>query len=408
MFENLVNQDAAKLIISDITRESFPGSVLFSGNEASGKLTAALEVARVYSCQGNPKGKWTCECPSCLQHKSLVCSNLILMGPRDCSLEISASKNTFVTAVKNNSSFLNATRYLFLRSIRKLTLRFSSILMKGEKDISKVGSLLEEINNNLELLDFPRPLPEFTELSDICDELETKSLKLEKEFLYDSIPINQIRNMEDWARIKAASGKKTIIIENADRMNNSVRNALLKILEEPPADVNFILITSKRNSILPTILSRVRNYDFKERSVNQQREVIQRVYHNEDFSGLISDYLLTYLPVPANKIKEYAKEFYSNLVKGSIPDLKEIQKNCNDFEPRIELKIFLNEISQLQKPLIKSAIGCEASAATMVALRNCWDNITVYNQTVTGAFEVLVRELNKINITHGRILCEGM
>ena len=51
-------------------------------------------------------------------------------------------------------------------------------------------------------------------------------------------------------------------------MSESVRNALLKILEEPPSDCNFILLTSKRNAILPTILSRVRTYEFKNRSLN--------------------------------------------------------------------------------------------------------------------------------------------
>ena len=45
MFENLVGQDASQYIGSDIRRGSFPGAVLFSGNSANGKLTAALEAA---------------------------------------------------------------------------------------------------------------------------------------------------------------------------------------------------------------------------------------------------------------------------------------------------------------------------------------------------------------------------
>ena len=53
--------------------------------------------------------------------------------------------------------------------------------------------------------------------------------------------------------MKSVEGKKTIIIENADRMLESVRNALLKILEEPPVDTIFILTTSQRNLVMPTI-----------------------------------------------------------------------------------------------------------------------------------------------------------
>ena len=98
MFENLVSQEAGKLLSSDIKKNSLPGALLFSGPEASGKLSAALETARILSCHQTPQGKWLCTCPSCLQHKSLVCSNLMLMGPRDCSLEISAAAKTFTAA----------------------------------------------------------------------------------------------------------------------------------------------------------------------------------------------------------------------------------------------------------------------------------------------------------------------
>ena len=99
MFENLVNQEAGKLLSADIKNNNLPGAILFSGPEASGKLTAALETARILSCHENPQGYWMCECASCLQHKALVCSNIILMGPRDCSLEISAAAKTFETII---------------------------------------------------------------------------------------------------------------------------------------------------------------------------------------------------------------------------------------------------------------------------------------------------------------------
>ena len=72
MFENLVNQEAGKQLASDIRNNRLPGAILFAGAEASGKLTAALETARILSCHEKPQGKWTCTCPSCLQHKALV------------------------------------------------------------------------------------------------------------------------------------------------------------------------------------------------------------------------------------------------------------------------------------------------------------------------------------------------
>ena len=408
MFENLVNQEAGKLLAADIRHNRLPGAILFSGSEASGKLTAALETARILSCHENPQGKWLCECPSCLQHKSLICSNLMLMGPRDCSLEISAAAKTFTDAHFINAKFIDAARYLFLRSVRKLTLRFNGILWEGDSSLNKIGNLIEEINENLEVLDFPRELPDITEVKKICEEISKLCIKLEEDFLYDSIPINQVRNMEAWAHIKTEEGRKTVIIENADRMQTSVRNALLKILEEPPEDVVFILLTSKRNAIMQTILSRVRTYNFADRTLNQQQEVIQRVFHNDDFNGSINDYLLTYLPVTPTEIKGQARVFYNSVANRQICNIEEIVKKCEKFNPRIELRLFLSNIAAFTKPLLNSQAGTEAAAQTMQLLRNCSDNITLYNQSPASALEILMRDMFALNNTYGGVFCAAM
>lgn len=403
MFENLVNQEIKKTIISDIKNNSLPGALLYAGPEASGKLTAALETARILSCHEKPQGKWTCECPACLQHKSLIFSNLLLMGPRDCSLEIAASKDTFLKAYKDNASYIDACRYLFLRSIRKLTLRFNGILLKGDKDFSKISNLIDLINEDLEILDFPRKLPGAEELETLCDDLVKQSLKLENNFFYDSIPISQIRNMEEWAHVRAEEGKKTVIIENADRMSQSVRNALLKILEEPPADCQFILLSSNKNAIMQTILSRLRTYTFLPRNTEGEISVINRVFHKDAFQGKLNDFLLSYLTVSPQAIYQEASVFHKAICQRSIPDISSIIKNCNNFYPRIELKLFLQALVKLQRPLMYSQNGCEASCKCLKVIRDCWDNITSYNQNPQSALEILLRDMSHINV-----LAEGV
>ncbi len=403
MFENLVKQAAINEISSDIKNNCFPSSVLFSGNEASGKLTAALETSRVLACKAEKKGLWQCDCQSCLQNKALTYSNMLLLGSRNCSLEISAAKETFCEAYSQKAAYLTATRYLFLRSVRKLTLRFNSILFQGDVNLSKIGSVIKDINEDMELIDFPRNLPTIEELTKICDSIEKNTQKLESEFLYDSIPVNQIRNMENWAHIKAENGKKTIIIENADRMQNSVRNALLKILEEPPVDCIFILLTSKRNSIIPTILSRVRTYNFNERNLTDQNEVIKKVFHNKFYNGNINDYLLTYLPVQPSIIKENALMFLQSIANSKIPELSQIIKNCGNFTPKIEFKLFLESLILEQKKLMYSENGTAALKEALKVIAECYDDVTLYNQTSLAALENLVRELTKINILNGNI-----
>ena len=408
MYENLVNQAAGKLLAADIKHNRLPGAILFAGPEASGKLTAALETARILSCHEAPQGKWLCECPSCLQHKSLVCSNLMLMGPRDCSLEISAAAKTFTEAHFINAKYIDAARYLFLRSVRKLTLRFNGILWEGDSSLNKIGSLIEEINESLEQLDFPRELPDNGTVKKLCEDISKLCTKLEDDFLYDSIPINQVRNMEGWAHIKSEEGRKTVIIENADRMQTSVRNALLKILEEPPEDVVFILLTSKRNAIMQTILSRVRTYNFADRSLEQQREVITRVFHNEDFTGNLNDYLLTYLPVTPSEIKSQARIFYNAVANKQLCNIDEIVKKCEKFYPRIELRLFLSNIAAFMRPMFNSQAGSEATAKAIDLLRNCSDNITLYNQSPVSALEILLRDMFALNMQFGGVFCEVM
>lgn len=403
MFENLVNQEAGKELISDLKKNLMPSAMLFAGPDASGKLTAALEVARILSCQEKPKGHWLCQCNSCLQEKALTCTNLLLLGPRDCTLEILAAKKTFLEAIKENASYLDATRYLFLRSVRKLTLRFNPLLWRGENNLNKIATIMESVNENLELIDFPRQLPSYEEIEKIAEDLVKDCKKLENEYLYDSIPVNQIRNMEEWAHIKSEEGKKTIIIENADRMQSSVRNALLKILEEPPADCVFILLSSKRNAIMQTILSRVRTYNFRDRTMESQQEVIQRVFHNQTFYGSINEYLLTFLPITPKEINEQANIFYRSIAARAIPDLAGLAKKCDNFNPRIELRLFLNDLAQCVRPLMKTQQGAEVCAKVSEYLRNCWENITMYNQSPASALEILLRDMSALNVLNGGI-----
>lgn len=408
MFENIVEQKGIKFLIKDIKNNNLPSAILFSGEKNTGKLTSALELARYLSCSTDNKGYWKCSCTSCLQHKSLICSNLMILGSKDCSLEISSAKDTFIKAYRDNSEHIESTRYFFIRSIRKLTLRFNALLLEGNREINSIAKNLDELNESLEQLDFPRALMPFNDTVALCEELEKKAKQLENTYLYDSIPINQIRNMEDWARTKSSEGKKTIIIENAERMQNSVRNALLKILEEPPSDCQFILLTTNKNAIIPTVLSRLRNYNFYSRTLEQQKKVLLRVFKNEYFNGTISDYLESFLPIPASKIKEEAQKFYSSLLKGPLPNIPLLVKDCQNFEPRIEFKIFLNTINELQRPLFNTQMGTEAVSQIVKVIQDCWENVTTYNQSCVSALEILIKEIKKIDITYGKNLCEAM
>ena len=78
------------------------------------------------------------------------------------------------------------------------------------------------------------------------------------------IRINAIREIQERMKFKPLEGRwRTVIIDDADKMNDHAANALLKTLEEPPPHAKFILATTEKHKIIPTILSRCQVFDFK-------------------------------------------------------------------------------------------------------------------------------------------------
>jgi DNA polymerase III subunit gamma/tau len=80
--------------------------------------------------------------------------------------------------------------------------------------------------------------------------------------------VDDIRNLNDQVRIPPQIGKyKVYIIDEVHMLSQSAFNAFLKTLEEPPAHAVFILATTEKHKIIPTILSRCQVYDFHRISI---------------------------------------------------------------------------------------------------------------------------------------------
>lgn len=82
--------------------------------------------------------------------------------------------------------------------------------------------------------------------------------------------VDQMRQIETEANFRPFEGKaRVFLIDDADKLNPASSNALLKILEEPPATSHIILITSRPAMLLPTILSRCQAVRFSPLSVTE-------------------------------------------------------------------------------------------------------------------------------------------
>lgn len=328
MFENVLGQPVIQILKNECEREVTPPALLFTGPEASGKLTAALETARVLSCAES--GSWTCSCESCRRHKDLSSSDLLMLGTRDAVLEIKAAAYTLST------SKTAAVCYFFIRAVRKLTARFDSLLWDtDEPRFVKAVPLLSDIEELLAELTAPYR-PQATSQQFIIEERDSTAKKkaekqiekitelcqkLQEECMYDTLLVSQVRKAAAWLRLMPMHKKKVLIIENADNMQEAARNAFLKILEEPPAYAVFILTAVHRTAVIPTILSRVRPYFFIERDAEYQRAVIERVFRNPQFCATASQgmkiisYLQSFLPVNAEQLQEAAAVFWEYCLK---------------------------------------------------------------------------------------------
>lgn len=96
--------------------------------------------------------------------------------------------------------------------------------------------------------------------------------------------VEHIKTLMEQTRIPPQLGRyKVFIIDEVHMLSTAAFNAFLKTLEEPPAHVIFILATTEKHKILPTILSRCQIYDFERMTI---RNTVDHLKHVADQEGI--------------------------------------------------------------------------------------------------------------------------
>ena len=99
--------------------------------------------------------------------------------------------------------------------------------------------------------------------------------------------VEHIKTLMEQTRIPPQLGKyKVFIIDEVHMLSTAAFNAFLKTLEEPPAHVIFILATTEKHKILPTILSRCQIYDFERMTI---RNTVNHLKHVAEQEGITYD-----------------------------------------------------------------------------------------------------------------------
>lgn len=176
--------------------------------------------------------------------------------------------NTLKNAIKNNQL---AQAFLFCgpRGVGKTTC--ARILAKTIN--------CENLNDNFEPCDQCTSCVSFN---------QTTSFNIHELDAASNNSVDDIRNLVDQVRIPPQYGKyKVYIIDEVHMLSQQAFNAFLKTLEEPPAYAKFILATTEKHKILPTILSRCQVFDFKRITIDDIAKHLDFVAKKE---GIDADY----------------------------------------------------------------------------------------------------------------------
>ncbi len=291
MFSNIVGQEK---IISILRKEaatnSITNSMILYGNNYTGKLTTALEIARVINCQSDKS--INCSCPSCIQLKNTEHPSIVLLSRRNHSEELKQLSNIYVKD-KNEE-----IKHKINRLIKLIFLPLKDFIIENvftETDKNQFSGIYEAINEILEKQAYTS-----SDLDTILKKINT----LYGYYKNFNIPVNSIRNVIDWSYITRNNYKKVIIIDKIDYLEKSSSNILLKRLEEPSPDLYFILIAEKLSKIITTVRSRCRSYYFSDLNEESVNYILRKNYmiENEKYSSL-ADFFLMENACSTEKIK---------------------------------------------------------------------------------------------------------
>ena len=100
-----------------------------------------------------------------------------------------------------------------------------------------------------------------------------------------AISVHTVRAMIERMQMSSMSGQwRVVLIDSVDELTTAASNAILKLLEEPPAQTLFLLITHQLSNVLPTVRSRARIEKMHPLTIAELRELCMKFMPNEEIS----------------------------------------------------------------------------------------------------------------------------
>ncbi len=395
MFDELAKsqKEIASQLSNQIRGKTFTQVNLFGGSRYSLRMTSAIEAARVLSCR--EEGEGSCRCSSCRRFESLTMQNLVIVSHRDHQSVIETALSSFI---RLRSDF---SKNFLLRSVRILLLQYHASLL-GTTQTASQSSNYESASNVSDLLmELSQKKGELTEreAKSLVQGLKT-ALKplLAASRKNTTISVNQVRSLEEWINRTSMGEQKTfIIIEGLEQTNASARNSLLKMLEEPPEDVYFFLISEYPNRIMQTILSRVRKYSFPPLQEGALNALLTPFFLGDERFESLESFFLQGGGLDLARHSEIVALLLNSLINKTY--LKEDQLN--------DLLSFIDEqgsyeyvlkrlLASLASLLAKGDVSWQRAQAFSVLVSESYSSATLYNQNKRLMLQALYFKLMEV------------
>jgi DNA polymerase-3 subunit gamma/tau len=289
MFSKLsvTQPELTEILKSSIESDTFSNSSLFCSPSYSSKMTAAIEVAKALSCFTDKKGD-DCDCESCKAYDNYLMQNLVVISNRDFENRIDVAIQSFV---KNRDSF---SKDYLIKTIRIFLLSYHNGVYtdKNKKLFDCAYEVSELINDfskngeNFKIREAQRFAKELKQKLKPLISVSNKNLT--------ALSVDGVRSLQTWVSNTLVNEKaRIVVIEAIEKSNDSVRNSLLKILEEPNDNVYFILLSNNPSRIIKTILSRVRKYNFLPIDEQVQKQLLKPFKIEDETIDTFEKFFLT-------------------------------------------------------------------------------------------------------------------
>ncbi len=357
-------------------------SLLFAGPRMSGRLTTALELALHIDNRDESAAL-------------LDCTNIVYIPQRNLFVSVSSAYNL----LKEKTSI--KMRNHFVREIRKVLLQYHPALQeqgtdqKKDRLFDKAASIQEKL---FDLIAAPeedkKKLLSISE--DIMEDVLSKDF-LTKGRKKGGLMVDDVRLIQNYLR--SAGERRFVIVENIEQAQDASKNALLKILEEPPENGYFFLISDNPQRILPTILSRVVKFTFPSPSKESLNAFLkEEFYCQREYDDLDEFFFRQAVEEKEREtLEKYASDFHQMLFGLQKRDPDTLNSLFSFLEKSGGEEYFKKlVIKHLKSDMQTSRWPYHTVARMMSLMDDASESIGIFNQGLRNGYDLVLREASLV------------